>query len=62
MVISRLPRIDHMARTLGAPIAVLFVWDVAVTAVYLKVPHSVRAVELPRPMPAGGRHAAPGVR
>ena len=47
MVISRLPRIDHMARTLGAPIAVLFVWDVAVTAVYLKVPHSVRALELP---------------
>ena len=47
MVVSKYPRIDHLARALSAPFILLFIWDVAVTIVYLKVPHIFRVLELP---------------
>ena len=47
MVVSKYPRIHHLARAVAAPLSLLFIWDVVVTVVYLKVPHSFRTLELP---------------
>lgn len=47
MIVSNLPRVGHAAREVAVPLAYLFLWDVAVTFVYLKVSPDMRALELP---------------
>ena len=47
MMVARLPRLGHAARKIAAPLAALFVWDVLVTVVALKVMPTTRPLELP---------------
>jgi putative membrane protein len=47
MIVSSTPRIGHAAREIIAPLAVLFVWDVAVTLVYFWINPKIMQLEVP---------------
>lgn len=47
MIVSNVPRVGHAAREVAVPLAYLFLWDVVVTLIYIKVGPDMRALELP---------------
>lgn len=47
MIVSNAPRIGHAAREVIAPLAVLFVWDVAVTVLFLRLHPNWSQLEVP---------------
>ena len=47
MIVTTAPYARHSARALAIPLLVLFLWDVAVTLIFLKLPFKVRPLELP---------------
>jgi putative membrane protein len=47
MIVSSTPRLGHAVRDIIVPLAVLFVWDVAVTAVYFWLNPNLSQLEVP---------------
>ena len=52
MIVTAAPTAAQIAREVWRPLAVLFIWDVAVTVVYFVLPF--RAPELPHTHPREG--------
>lgn len=47
MIVDSTPRIGHAAREIVAPLAALFVWDIAVTLVYFWINPKIMQLEVP---------------